>query len=104
MRIKIILPITQDFFDERQLGVAEQYAAKGTEITCTHLQKGPETVESQVDNAFAVPGILEEVKKAEDEGYDGVFIICIGDTGLNAAREAANITFVCASETAMIFS
>jgi len=104
MRIKIILPITQDFFDEKQLEVAEQFAAESTEITCIHLQKGPETVENQVDNAFAVPGILEEVKNAEDEGYDGVFISCIGDPGLKAAREAANIPVVGAAETAMTFA
>ena len=104
MRIKIILPITQGFFDERQLEVAEHYAAESTEITCIHLQKGPETVENQVDNAFAVPGILEEVKKAEDEGYDGVFISCIGDPGLKAAREAADIPVVGAAETSLLFA
>ena len=104
MRIKIILPITQGFFDERQLAVAKQYAAEGTKITCSHLRTGPETVENQVDNAFAVPGILEEVRKAEDEGYDGVFISCIGDPGLKAAREAANIPVVGAAETSLLFA
>jgi len=104
MRIKIILPITQGFFDERQLDVAERYAAAGTEITCTHLQKGPETIESQLDNAFAVPGIVEEVTKAVAEGYAGVFISCIGDPGLKAAREAADIPVVGAAETSLLFA
>jgi len=98
------MPITQGVFDGKELEVAKRYASEGTEVTCIHLQKGPESIENQYDEAFAVPGVLEEVGKAEEEGYDGVLISCFGDPGLKPARELANIPVVGTAESSMLFA
>jgi len=104
VKIKIIMPITRDIFDADELKTAKRFASEGTEVACVHLEKGPESIEDQYDEALAVPGILDEVKKAEDEGYDGVLISCYGDPGLKPARELANIPIVGPAETSMLFA
>jgi len=104
VKIKIIMPITQGVFDSHELAIARRYASEGTEITCVHLRKGPESIENQYDEALSVPGLLEEVTKAEEEGYDGVLISCFGDPGLKPAREVASIPIVGPAETSMLFA
>ena len=46
------------------------------------------------DRALAVPGILELVAKAEKKGFDAVIIDCMGDPGLEPAREIVDIPVV----------
>jgi len=103
MKIKIILPFKTDIVDEATERAAKKYASKGTEITCVHPQKVPEKITCQYDEAFAVPGVLEEVGKAEEEEYDGVLISCFGDPGLKPARELANIPVVGTAGPGMLF-
>jgi len=104
MKIKIVMPFKTDAVDEVTEKIARKYASQGTEIVCVHTQKGPESIENQYDDAFAVPGVLEEVGKAEEEGYDGVLISCFGDPGLKPARELANIPVVGTAESSMLFA
>jgi len=47
-----------------------------------------------VDEAYAIPEMLELVKKAESDGYDAVVIACFSDPGLEAAKELVNIPVV----------
>ncbi len=102
MKIKIIMPFKTTVLDEATERVAREYAADGTEIMCVHPENVPQIITGQYDEALAVPGLLEEVGKAEDEGFDGILISCFGDPGLQPARELTHIPVVGTCESCML--
>lgn len=104
MKIKIIMPFRVHFVDEVTEVTAKKYVSQGTEIVCVHPEQVPDSIESQYDEAFAVPAVLEEVGKSEEEGYDGVLISCFGDPGLKSARELASIPVAGTAESSMVFA
>jgi len=53
------------------------------------------------DVALAVPPLLEQVKRANEEGYDAVIIACFSDPGLQAAREVSDILVLGIEETTL---
>ena len=104
MKIKIILPFGVHFLDAVTEKTAREYASPGTEVVCIHPEEVPDSIENQYDEAFAVPGVLEEVAKAEKEGFDGVLISCFGDPGLKPSRELAGIPVIGTAEAGMLFA
>ena len=104
MKIKIILPFGVHFLDAVTEKTANEYAFPGTEIVCIHPEDVPDSIENQYDEAFAVPGVLGEIERAEKEGFDGVLISCFGDPGLKPARELVGIPVVGTAEAGMLFA
>jgi allantoin racemase len=76
-------------------------AAPGTEIVVCNPAGGPVSIEGHYDEAVAVPGLLEEVRRGETEGVDGYVIACFGDPGLLACREIARGPVLGIAEAAM---
>ena len=68
---------------------ARAAASTGTEIVAAQPESGPASIEGVYDGALAVPGVIEEVSRAEQAGSDAHIIACFDDTGLDAARAAA---------------
>jgi allantoin racemase len=101
MRIKIINPNTTASFTERCLVAGRAVAAPGTEILAGHPSHGTPSVESSVDEATAILGVIEQVRAGEADGVDGYVIACFGDTGLEAAREVARGPVVGMTEAAL---
>jgi allantoin racemase len=64
------------------------------EFSHAYPSNGPIAIESEYEDALAVPGTVRAVIQAEKEGMDAVVINCTADTGLNASREAVNIPVV----------
>ena len=62
---------------------------------------GPASIEGYYDEAFSVPGLLEEIRRGEEDGCDGYVIACFDDTGLDAARCVASGPVVGICEAAM---
>ncbi|PLR76714.1 hydrogenase expression protein HupH [Bacillus sp. V3-13] len=104
MKIKVIMPITSDIFNEEILEEVKFYASETTEVGVTSLDYGPASVESEYDEALCVPNFLEKAKEAEEEGYDGVVSDCFGDPGVKPAREILDIPVVGACESSMLFA
>ena len=63
---------------------AKKYAGLNTEIISTQPETGPESIEGYYDEAFCIPGLIEEIKDNIDA--DGYIIACFDDTGLDAVR------------------
>ncbi|WP_129667439.1 aspartate/glutamate racemase family protein [Phytoactinopolyspora endophytica] len=80
---------------------ARTAAGPGVLVDAVNPDTGPVSVESHVDEAMAVPGVLREISAGEHAGYDGYVIACFGDPGLLAARELARGPVVGIAETAM---
>lgn len=94
MKIRVIVPIITDRFNEDVRREAVGFAAPDTEIDVVSLTKGPASIESFYDEILAAPFITEQVKQAEQELCDGVFITCFGDPGVESAREVVEIPVV----------
>ena len=87
MKIKIINPNTCLDMTRSIEVVAKKYAGPETGITAVSPERGPISIEDYYDEALATIGVLEEVKKGVEEGYDGYIIACFGDPGLYPSRE-----------------
>jgi len=101
MEIRVVAPVTSRSF----LGPTEQtYVAAArpdSEISVVGLDRGPASLESDYEDALAVPDLLNKVRGAEREGVDAVIIDCMADPGLGPARELASIPVVGAAQASM---
>lgn len=101
MKIKVINPNTTASMTKK-IGIAAQKVANsGTEIIACHPEMGPVSIEGHYDEAMSLLGILDEIKKGEQDGIDGYIIACFGDPGLLAARELAKGPVLGIAEAAM---
>jgi allantoin racemase len=88
MRILVVNPNTTESMTAR-IGAAARRAAGGnTDVTAVNPAHGPVSIEGYFDEAFAAPGLVEEIVKGEAQGAEGFVIACFDDTGLEAARVA----------------
>lgn len=101
MRIKVINPNTTFSMTDKIRAAAVAVAAPGTEIVAVSPPKGPRSIETPYDEAVAVIGVLEEITRGEEQGFDGYVIACFGDPGVFAARELTRAPVVGIAEAAM---
>lgn len=94
MKIFVINPNTSESMTDHIREALESVKRSDTELTVTCPSKGPDTIESAYDEAYAIPPTLELVKKANAEGYDAVILACFSDPGLEAAKEISAIPVV----------
>jgi allantoin racemase len=90
MRLLVVNPNTSASMTTRIGAAARAAAGAGTQIIAVNPSSGPVSIEGYFDEAFAVPGMIEEIVKGEAEGAQAFVIACFDDTGLEAARCAAN--------------
>ena len=100
-KIKCIGSVTTLRWQELNRKEMEKYKDPETSLVFINVQKGTESIESSFDVAWAALFILQEVLKAEKEGYDGVIITCFGDPALRAAKEAVKIPVVGSGEASV---
>ncbi|WP_072803358.1 aspartate/glutamate racemase family protein [Rhodococcoides yunnanense] len=101
MLIKVINPNTTASMTAKIGECARAVAGPGTLVEAVNPTMGPASIESHVDEALSVPGILEQIALGESKGVDGYVIACFGDPGMDAAREAATGPVVGIAEAAM---
>ena len=104
MRIKIIIPNSSIEFRDNEVEGRKKAAATGSEVEVVCLPHGPVSIESAYDEALAAPYIIEEVVKAEREGFDAVSVDCAMDTVVRAAREAVSIPLTSAGEASYLIA
>ena len=104
MKIKVIIPNASIEFKNSQIGERKKCASPDTEVEVVCLKHGPLSIESSYDEALAAPHIVEEVKRAESEGFDAVSIDCAMDTVVRGSREAAGIPVTSAGEASYLLA
>lgn len=97
MRIRVINPNTTASMTALIASSARAVAGPGTSVEAVTSPMGPASIESQYDEALAVPGILASI----DAGAAAHVIACFGDPGLDAAREVASGPVLGIAEAAM---
>ena len=101
MRILIVNPNTTASMTEKIGAAARSVANPETEIVAVNPDLGPVSIEGYYDEAFSLPGLLDEIAKGRKEGFDGFIIACFDDTGLNAVRALAKEPVIGICEAAM---
>jgi allantoin racemase len=88
MHIQFINPNTTRSVTEKIARAAERVAAPTTRITACQPDSGPASIECRYDEAFAVPGVLQAVIRAEADGVDAHIVACFGRSRrLRGARD-----------------
>lgn len=80
---------------------ARGVAGQDTQIIASNPAFGPVSIEGYYDEALAVPGLLQELAKAERNGADAAVIACFDDCGLDAARSLLRIPVIGICEAAI---
>ncbi|HYE81084.1 MAG TPA: aspartate/glutamate racemase family protein [Clostridia bacterium] len=86
-KILWINPIGTDAFDKVIKDGLMQIKQDGTEVEVVSLKKGPKHLEYRYYEALVIPELLQIIRQAEKDGYDGAVIGCFYDLGLHDARE-----------------
>lgn len=89
MKIMVINPNTTKKMTNSIHQTACRAIRDNTEIHTVNPSDGPVSIENYYDEAFAVTGVLTELRKGESQGFDAYVIACANDPGLYAAREFA---------------
>ncbi|GAA1393590.1 aspartate/glutamate racemase family protein [Luteococcus peritonei] len=89
IRIRVINPNTSASMTEGIAQAAHAVAAPDVVIEAVNPTMGPVSIEGHYDEALAVPGVLDEIRKGVEDGVDGFVLACFGDPGMDAAREIA---------------
>jgi len=98
-KIHILTPIVTRGI--RTLDDVKPYEREDLEVSHSLLDMGPASIESEFDEALAVPDTIKKAVEAERAGADAIIIDCMGDPGLNACREAVSVPVLGPCQTAM---
>ncbi|MFC5521861.1 aspartate/glutamate racemase family protein [Polaromonas jejuensis] len=101
MKLQLINPNTTAAMTDKMAVAARQVVSVGTQILAVQSATGPASIETAVDEALALPGLLAQIKAGEAAGVDAHVIACFGDPGLRAARELATAPVIGIAEAAM---
>lgn len=101
MRIKVINPNTTWSMTHTIGEAARAVASPGVQVEAVSPAHGPASIEGHYDEAMACMGLMDEIRKGEQEGADAYVIACFGDPGLDAAREIARGPVLGIAEAAM---
>ncbi|RSK47443.1 aspartate/glutamate racemase family protein [Bacillus canaveralius] len=101
MKIKVINPNTTLEMTKGIEHAAKTAARPDTQIIAVSPEMGPVSIESYYDEYLSIPGVIEEIKKGEEEGVDAFVIACWGDPGLHAAREVTDKPVVGIAESSV---
>lgn len=101
MKILIVNPNTTASMTEKIGAAACSVAAAGTDIIAVNPASGPVSIEGHYDEAYCVPGLLEEMAKGKADGVDAAVVACFDDPGLGACRELMDVPVIGICEAAM---
>jgi len=101
MRIFVINPNTSASVTAHIRQELEKIKRPDTELTVVNPEHGPVSIESAYDEVIAGPPTLEQVRRANKEGYDAVILACFSDPALDAAKEISEIPVIGIEEATM---
>lgn len=99
MHIRLISPITVDLRTPAYLAALSELF--GARLSAVCVERGPASIECEVDRVLASPETVRQARLAEAEGCDAVIIDCMMDPALAACREAVSIPVLGPCETGM---
>jgi allantoin racemase len=106
MKIRIIrTTVGEDGpISEKDRRLLKSFAGRDTEFDFVRVQKGASTIESRYDEYLSSIDVFRLVRESEEKGYDGVILTCVGNAGLEPARELVSIPVVSPGMAACILA
>jgi len=102
IHVKLITPITaKGIRRSEHLDILTNDEIK---VTAEQIDIGPNSIECEYEEAMSQPGTILKIIDAEKEGCDAIVIDCMGDPGLQGARECVSIPVIGPCETAMHYA
>jgi len=103
MKIKIVEPVINEEFVKETEKEVKKHVSEKTKFDVEMIKYGTVSIESSYDETLCAPNIIKLIEKAEKDGFDGAFINCFSDPGLEGAREAVDIPVVGAGHASIFF-
>ena len=100
MRLLVVNPNTSASMTDRLRRELEAVKGHDTELTVTNPAEGPRAIESEHDEARAIPPMLALIQ-GEAPRHDAVIIACFSDPGLDQARQLVRIPVVGIEESSL---
>jgi allantoin racemase len=91
LKILIINANTSEAVTDQLRAVAQAAKRDDCEVTVVCVERGPVTIESSYDEAYAIGPTLDRVRQTASEGYDAILLACFCEVGVEAAREISSI-------------
>lgn len=101
MRILVININTSQAITDKMRAVIEKVKRPDVIVDVVCPVHGPETIDSSLDEAYAVPPTLELIRKANDDAYDAILLGCFCDAGVEAAREISKVPVIAMEEATL---
>ncbi|MGY4707633.1 aspartate/glutamate racemase family protein [Candidatus Bipolaricaulota sp. J31] len=100
MRILVIEPVVNGRWAEEDRAYFQELVGPGTEVELVPITRGPRSIETFYDVAYAAPEILRVVRERAGE-VDALVINCFADPAVDAARELTDRVVVGPAEASM---
>ncbi|TBW06664.1 racemase [Azotobacter chroococcum subsp. isscasi] len=91
VKIKIVIPVNTIAFNELILSAAKSVASSSTYIEIENITEGSPFIENKYHSALNAPAVIELIQKAEQDGFDAVYVCDMDMCGVDAARTQVNI-------------
>ena len=91
IKIKIIVPINSSAYNNSVLNAAISVAQPNTIINIENLTKGHDCIESYQHSRVNAPYTADLIKKAETDGYHGVFVCDMDMCGIDLAKKVHGV-------------
>lgn len=101
-KLLVVNPVSTSEWNEYVLQYARAVISDDVEVVVRNLPRAPPAIECEYDRDLAAPYVIEEVVRANREGFSGVVINCFDDPGLEASREVSEIPVLGIGETSMV--
>jgi len=101
VRITVIAPVILQGPRPPSVLAFAAAARPGCQVEIVFLDRGPASIESEFEEALAVPDTIVKALAAEAGGSDAVILDCMLDPGLEAVREKVAIPVIGPGQTSM---
>lgn len=91
MKILVINPNTSEQMTAKIRAVAEAAKRNDCEVVVTCPTRGPITIESSYDEAYAIAPTIDLVEQAKGKSYDAIILACFCEVAVEAAREISSV-------------
>ena len=94
IRAKIIVPVNNTSFCEPILNAAKQVCPADVHLDIEAISAGTPYIESRYDLAKNASHVVQLARRAEEEGYAGVFVSDMDMCGVEQSREVIDIPII----------
>jgi len=102
LKILVLVPVSVEIWNKVFEKSARAVVFSETEIVVKNIKEAPPAIETEFDVSKAAPYVVDEVIKANKEGFNAIIIACSDDPGLSAAREVSEALVLGIGETSLI--